>query len=59
MNIEVNHEVNHCCETKDSSPAPQRRLVKDLKEGILKDGLSTAPTGVFFSLTITHLIISF
>ncbi|XP_075229988.1 JNK-interacting protein syd isoform X4 [Lycorma delicatula] len=37
-------DVNHCCETKDSSPAPQRRLVKDLKEGILKDGLSTAPT---------------
>ncbi|RZF40125.1 hypothetical protein LSTR_LSTR011253 [Laodelphax striatellus] len=27
-----------------SSPGPQRRLVKDFKEGILKDGVTPAPT---------------
>ncbi|XP_039287674.1 C-Jun-amino-terminal kinase-interacting protein 4 isoform X5 [Nilaparvata lugens] len=45
---EFNHDASQQLQSEvgesSSSPGPQRRLLKDFKEGILKDGVSTAPT---------------
>jgi hypothetical protein len=51
MIIEVTENLLHPRTEAEENSVPLRRLIKEIKEGLVKDGLTDVPTGMIYNKT--------